>query len=137
MSTFTLRGRLGPGEKKSLVVDDGRFNHGMIVKEFHVWGLNNQSEAQMTLNIESENAGATFDASNSSQIGWAAQIGAGGTPAMTFFSLIDPDHVVVRDLILNNFGTAEGNYLVIMESISLSDDQAIMALIKERHQDDI
>ena len=137
MSTHTLRGRLAGNSKKSLVIDDGRFNHGMIVKEFHVWGLTNQSEAEMTLNLEKENVGTNFDASNTSQIGWAAQIGAGGTPAMTFFSLIDPDHVVVRDLVLNNFGSTEGNYLVILESVALSDDQAIMALIKERHQDDI
>ena len=136
MNTFTLRGRLGAGEKKSLVVDDGRFNHGMIVKEFHVWGLTNQSQAEMTLNIESDNAGTNFDASNSSQIGWGAQIGAVGTVSMTFFSLIDPDHVVVRDLILNNFGTDAGNYMVILEPIDLSDDQAIMALIKEKMQDD-
>ena len=137
MRVLTLRGRLANGEKKDLIIDDGRLNHGMKIKEFHVWGLDNDSGCEMTLCLNTENVGAAFDASNGNQIAWAAQAGAAGVPAQYNFSLIDPNHVVVQDLVLTNFGSTTGNYLVIMEQVSLSDDQAILALIKERQQDDL
>jgi len=137
MKVLTLRGRLANGEKKDLIIDDGRLNHGMKIKSFHVWGIDNDSGAEMTLCFNTESVGSNFDASNGNQIAWASQAGAAGVPAQYNFSLIDPNHVVVQDLILNNFGATVGNYLVIMEQVSLSDDQAILALIKERQQDDL
>ena len=137
MKTYTLRGRLANGEKKLLVVDDGRLNHGMKVKEFHVWGVDFDSLAEMTLCLNEENVGAQFDASNGNQIAWSSQAGAPGVPTQYNFSLIDPNHVVVQDLVLNNFGTQIGNYMVILEPVTLSDDEAILALIKERQQDDL
>jgi len=137
MKTYSLRGRIAAGTKKELIVDDGRFNHGMIVKEFHVWGDDNDSRAQAALCLRSDNVGANWDASNGNQIAWAAQQGAGGTPDISVFSLIDPDHIVVQDLVLNNFGSTLANYLVILEARTLSDDQAILALIKERGQNDL
>lgn len=137
MKVLTLRGRLDNGEKKDLIIDDGRLNHGMKIKEFHVWGIDNDSGAEMTLCLGTENVGSQFDASNGNQIAWASQAGAAGVPAQYNFSLIDPNHVVVQDLVLNNFGSTAGNYLVIMEQVTLSDDQAILALIKERQQDDL
>ena len=137
MKIFSLRGRLANGEKKDLVIDDGRLNHGMKIKEFHVWGIDNDSAAEMTLCLNEENVGSQFDASNGNQIAWASQTGAAGVPTNSSFSLIDPNHVVVQDLVLNNFGGTVGNYLVILEAITLTDDQAILALIKERQQDDL
>ena len=53
------------------------------------------------------------------------------------FSLIDPNHIVIRNLVINNFGSEMANYMVIMEAVSLTDDEAIIALIKERQQDDL
>ena len=137
MRTHTLRGRLANGEKKDLIIDDGRLNHGMKIKEFHVWGIDNDSSAEMALCLNTENVGSQFDASNGNQIAWASQTGAAGVPTNSSFSLIDPNHVVVQDLVLNNFGSTTGNYLVILEQVTLSDDQAILALIKERQQDDL
>lgn len=137
MRTHTLRGSLAGGEKKNLIIDDGRHNHGMKIKEFYVWGVDNDSGAEMTLCFSPEQVGSNFDASNGNQIAWAAQAGAAGVPAQYNFSLIDPNHVIVQDLVLNNFGTTIGNYMVIMEQVSLTDDQAILALIKERQQDDL
>jgi len=134
--TFTLRGQLAGGAKKDLIVDDGRFNHGMIVKEFYVWAITAGDDAEMALCLREDNPGTNWDASNSNQIGWASQVGTAGSRTM-LFNLVDPDHVIVRDLVLNNFGSTLGNYLVILEAKELSDDQAILALIKERGQDDL
>jgi hypothetical protein len=53
----------------------------------------------------------------------------------------DPEHVVLRDLYIQ--GTVSGaggssviNYLIELEMIELTDDQAVLTLIKERSQDD-
>jgi len=137
MKVFTLRGRIPNGEKKTIIIDDGRLTHGMKIKEFHVWGVDFDSFAEMTLCLNEENVGSQFDASNGNQIAWAAQAGAAGVPTTEHFSLIDPNHVIVQDLVINNFGASVGNYMVILEAITLSDDQAILALIKERQQDDL
>ena len=138
MSLHTLRGRVPASTKKTIIIDDGRLNHGMKVKEFHVWGVDYDSHAEMALCLNEINAGAQWDASNGNQIAWACQSGAiAPPPSMSHFSLIDPNHVVIQDLIINNFGITDGNYLVILEQIKLSDDQAIIALIKERQQDDL
>jgi len=136
MRKYTLRGSLAGNTKKILILDDGRFNHGMIVKEFYVWCPRAGDDCEMALCLRADNTGSTWDAANSNQIGWAAQIGT-GTTQMEQFSLIDPDHIIVQDLVLNNFGAGDGNYLVILEPKTLTDDQAIMALIKERGQDDL
>ena len=137
MRLHTLRGQMQPSSKRVLIIDDGRLNHGMKIKEFHVWGIDNDSGAEMSLNLNEENVGSNWDAANGNQIAWSSQAGAAGVPSQYNFSLIDPNHVVVQYLVLNNFGSTVGNYLVIMEQVSLSDDQAILALIKERQQDDL
>ena len=137
MSLHTLRGQMQPSSKRVLIIDDGRLNHGMKIKEFHVWGVDNDSGAEMTLNLNEESVGSNWDASNGNQIAWSSQVGAAGVPSQYNFSLIDPNHVVIQDLVINNFGTAVGNYLVILEKIKLSDDEAIIQLIKERQQDDL
>jgi len=137
MSLHTLRGQMQPSTKRVLIIDDGRLNHGMKIKEFHVWGIDNDSGAEMSLNLNEENVGSNWDASNGNQIAWSSQAGAMGVPTQNNFSLIDPNHVVIQDLVINNFGTTVGNYLVILEKIKLSDDEAIIQLIKERQQDDL
>jgi len=137
MNLHTLRGQMQPSSKRVLIIDDGRLNHGMKIKEFHVWGVDNDSGAEMTLNLNEESVGSNWDASNGNQIAWSSQAGAAGVPSQYNFSLIDPNHVVIQDLVINNFGSTIGNYLVILEKISLSDDQAIIQLIKERQQDDL
>jgi hypothetical protein len=54
--------------------------------------------------------------------------------------IIDPDHVVIMDLWVlayTNGSDDRVNYLVELEPIELTDDQAILSLIKERSQDDL
>ena len=137
MSLHTLRGQMQPSSKRVLIIDDGRLNHGKKIKEFHEWGIDNDSGAEMSLNLNEENVGSNWDAANGNQIAWSSQAGAAGVPSQYNFSLIDPNHVVIQDLVINNFGSTVGNYLVILEKIKLSDDEAIIQLIKERQQDDL
>ena len=55
MSLPTLRGQMQPSTKRVLIIDDGRLNHGKKIKEFHEWGIDNDSGAEMSLNINEEN----------------------------------------------------------------------------------
>ncbi len=136
MRTRTLRGRVDSLETKRLILDDGQFNQGMKVKEFHVFsrGQGTSEDPSCILGLDYD-LGNDYDASDNRQIGWAGQSTSDGSRIMTF-SLIDPDHVVLRDLYIYNIRNEPGNYLIILEPVSLSDDEAILQLIKERSQDD-
>jgi hypothetical protein len=105
----------------------------MVVKEFHVWSRNEVEDPQCVLALSEDNIGSEFDASNSNQIGWGYVSQAATTT--TRFNLIDPDHVIVRDLFISNVTSVVANYLVILESKTISDDEAILQLIKEGQQD--
>ena len=137
MRIRTLRGRVDGLQTKRLIVDDGRLNHGMRVKEFHVWApsVAGSTDVECALGLDYDMA-AEQDASDNRQIGWAAQT-TSATSRVMQFSLLDPDHIVINDLYINNFSDDEANYLVILEPVELTDDQAILALIKERSQDDL
>jgi len=136
----TLRGRLATDELRRLIVDDGNFNHAFRVVEFQVFPAAPSGGAQICPVILSldYDANADFDASDSRQIGWSIS-NFDGAGQFSFFSpaVLDPDHVIVRDLWIKNTGQLdEVNYLITLEAVDISDDQAILQLIKERSQDD-
>ncbi len=136
MRSRTLRGRVTAQETKRLIVDDGMFNHGMKVKEFHVWAISQASNEDPVciLGLDSDMNGE-WDASDNRQIGWAAQT-TSASSRIAQFNLIDPDHIVIQDLYIYNFSdTEEANYMVVLEPVMLTDDEAILQLIKERSQD--
>jgi len=137
MKMRTLRGRVAAGETKRLIVDDGRLNHGMKVKEFHVWAISKSSsdDPECSLGLDYDMS-PNWDASDNRQIAWAGMTTTQTTRLMDF-SLIDPDHIVIQDLWIQNFSSDPANYLVILEPVELTDDQAILSLIKERSQDDL
>lgn len=135
MRTHTLRGNLPAQTTRRLIVDDGRFTNGMIVKEFYVWvksiASNEDPECYLSKQPSTLNA---FDASDGDQIGWAAQTSTQGTRLMDF-SVVDPDHVIVQDLYIRNIAATEtANYLIVLEETSLSEDEAVLQLIKEVSQ---
>lgn len=139
MKRRTMRGILTGGELRRLVVDDGNFNHGYKVTEFHVFATSftGNRDCQAVLGLDYDMV-QSFNASDNRQIGWGSQANGSGTDGtIGTFSLIDPDHVVIRDLYVANFGSDDANYLVILEPITLNNDQAILTLIKERSQDDL
>ena len=134
MKRHTLRGRVEAGEVKRLIVDDGRLTHAMKVDEFHVWAISLASgddpECSLGLNYD---LGPNWDASDNRQIAWAAQTTTATTRMMTF-ELVDKDHLVNQDLYINNFSAHPANYLITLTAVTLSDDEAILTLIKEASQ---
>jgi len=139
MKRRTLRGRLATNELRQLIVDDGRLNQGYRVVSFVVFpyapaGATQQTPVTLGLDYD---MGPNMDASDSRQIGWAVTVYGTGSLEGNNISVIDPNHVIIRDLwIRNENGVDQVNYLIELEYVELTDDQAVLTLIKERSQDD-
>jgi hypothetical protein len=133
----TLRGLLPGNQSKRLVVDDGRLNHGYIVKEFYAWttSISGQRNAELTLSLN-KNTPSSWRADDGGQIGWAGMVtDVGGVESLQSFSLIDPDHVVLRDLYISSFNADDSNYMVVLETLDLTENETILTLVKEDFND--
>jgi len=141
MKTRTLRGIIPEGTIKRLIVNDGQLNQGYKITRFVIAPdasfSNNDCFATLSL---SKNSQVKWNWGDSRQIAWAAS-NVNGTGALTApYEVLDPDHIVVQDLYLQGQVSSAGgssliNYLVELEPVTLSDDQAVITLIKERSQD--
>lgn len=143
MKRRTLRGQFIEGETKRLILDDGRLNHGYKVVSFVIAGDTSTSagDAYATLSLDFD-APLAWDWGDNRQIGWASTNVSATSGADAPFTVLDPDHVVIMDLWIQ--GTVAGaggstpiNYLIELEPVELTNDQAILSLIKERSQDDL
>jgi hypothetical protein len=139
----TLRGQFVEGETKRLIVDDGRLNHGYKVVRFVIAGdpASSGNDAFATLSLDYD-APVIWNWGDNRQIGWASTNVVGTSGLEPPFSVLDPDHVVIMDLyVQGSVGGAGGssviNYLIELEPMELTNDQAILTLIKERSQDDL
>lgn len=136
----TLRGQLtvtgGGVGKTQIVVDDGRINVGYKVTGFFLW-LDSASNASFaaSLSMSEVIAGSGMDASDNSQIGWV-YVAPNGSDSVLKEYILDPDHVIVRDLFIQLSGAPNDtyNYMVVAEEYELSDNEAIMGIIKEGDQ---
>jgi hypothetical protein len=138
MRIRSLRGRLDDTNVKQLVVDDGRLTHGYKVKSFQVWVDGGAADGVYAVLGKEYDMGAGGDAGDARQIAWAGNAwNTGSTPTSSSFQVIDPDHVVVQDLYIQRINPSDAcNYLVVLETMELTNDESILQLIKERSQDD-
>ncbi|MGB0377649.1 MAG: hypothetical protein ACPGGE_02425 [Poseidonia sp.] len=142
MKRRTLRGQVIEGNVKRLIVDDGRLTRGYRVTKFVIAGdpSSSANDAYGTLALDYDSPRA-WDWGDNRQIAWAStniQATAGSQP---FFELVDPNHVVLQDLYIqaqvgSGTGASVCNYLIVLEPMELTNDEAILTLIKERSQDD-
>jgi hypothetical protein len=139
----TLRGQVEEGTNKRLIVDDGRLNHGYKVVRFVIACTPSASgfDSYATLSLDIDSA-KEWDWGDNRQIGWASTNAPSTGSLDAPFSVIDPDHIVIQDLFIQGQvqsagGTDPINYLIELEPVTLTDDQAIITLIKERSQDDL
>jgi len=152
----TLRGQITPvGGKasKNLILNDQLINRGLRVTGFFVWpetaASNTQTFNAILSYAELGDANVEMNAGDNTQIGWAFQMQTGSiastapdVPSVApstsgfFNQLIDPDHIINRDLFisLRNSTTRTYNYMVVCELLELSDDEAIITIIKENSQ---
>lgn len=143
MKYHTLRGRITEGVVERLVIDDGRLTHAMKITKFvvapDVTAAGNDCVASLSTNA---NFTTLWDFSDNNQIAWAGLTGTGVAAPNQEFSLVDRDHIVVRDLyifgqVLGAGGTDQINYYIEMEAVEIKEFEAAVALIKERSQGDL
>lgn len=138
MKIRTLRGHLTDTNVHRIIVDDGRLNHGYIIKEFYVWPLGSSADGVFAV------LGTQYDmlsgarADDNRQIAWAGSTwSSSGTPTTGNWGIVDPQHVVNTDLYIQAINVDETNYLIVLEPITMTEDETILQLIKERSQDDL
>ena len=146
-STRTLRGQVevvGGKADKQLILNDQLINRGLRITGFFVWP--EQVGAPVICNAvlsyaqfpSSEN----MNAADNRQIAWNYFIGAQGAPPTStdayseVVRLIDPDHIINRDLFLcmRQSTNQTFNYLIVCELETLTNDEAIITIIKENSQ---
>ena len=140
MKTHTFRGKLNASEQRRLIIDDGRFQHGMKIRELYLFPVEDGGTQLTTVTLATQyDSSAGMDAEDNRQIGWGV-VGystSGGTQVQAL-TVVDPDRVIVRDLYVRNNNVNDPvNFLIVMEAITMTDEQAILQLIKERSQDDL
>jgi len=135
--TRTLRGQLevlggATTARRNLIAADGLINYGLRITNFQVWPVDPANDFISILSYETIPAGSQMNASDNRQFGWT--VGNGGDNVLTAF--LDPDHIINRDMFLSMVQTAPGvyNYLIEMQVYELTDDEAIISIIKETSQ---
>jgi hypothetical protein len=137
----------------NVVQDDTRFNHGFRVKKFVISyefpydsGAGSR-DCYGTLATHAEALPSPFLAgvvqwnwADRRQVAWTSTNMIGDSNVEFLPNLVDPTHVVVRDLYLGiTAATATGsttfNYYIELEELPLTDNEAVMAIIQEESQD--
>jgi hypothetical protein len=136
----TLRGNItASGQRKTLIVDDGRLTHGHRITSIRMWPARSGQVGDISCTLATTGVAASLpmDASNNGQIAWVY------SPFNTsqgngFESVLDPNHIVVEELVLiADFGVAftDGvNYMITLEPIMLTDSESAVVQIKARQQ---
>jgi hypothetical protein len=132
----TLRGQIevtgGGVGKKNLIVADGLVNYGLKITKFQIWAVNVTDIFNGILSYNIISSGTQMNASDNRQFAWT--VGNGSAEINNEF--IDPDHIINRDCFLTLVNSAVGtyNYLIEAQVVELSDDEAIITIIKETSQ---
>lgn len=130
----TLRGYMPYGiTRRRLLTYDQNLNYAYKVLKFEIMpsGASLLQDSQATLGLDEDVN--TINFGDNRQIGWAV------LNSNQYYSIVDPDHLVIGDLYLN-IAVAQDvimNYMVTIEQVEVSDVEAVMTLIKERSQDDL
>jgi hypothetical protein len=143
MKRRTLRGIAESGISKRLIVDDGRLNHGFRVVRFEIFPVDvtsGASDCSGVLALDYDGTTQEWRADDNRQIAWSSTTMSTSYSVNNKTDVIDPDHVVIMDLYVQAYTNGSDtriNYLIEIEPVELSNDQAILSLIKERSQDDL
>ena len=135
-----------------LVVDDGNYNDAWQVKRFVISyeaPFDAASGSRDCYGVLATHADAIpspivttsviWNWEDRRQVAWSSTNQIGDSLVEILPDVIDPMHVVVRDLYLGitaltATGTTRFNYFVELERVTLSDHQSVMALIQEEGQ---
>jgi len=132
----TLRGQIevtgGGVARKNLITADGLINYGLQIETFQVWAVDTANVFTSILSYDTLSSGTEMNAGDNRQFGWTV----GNGSAEIHSNFLDPDHIINRDMFLSlvNSDTGIYNYLIEMAVVELTDDEAIISIIKETSQ---
>ena len=135
-----LRGQLADGETRRLIVDDGNFNDGWTIVHFVVAGDGQTStECNAKICLDSGVPGPAWNWGDNREVAWASTRQTAESTWGGWEGAIDPNNVIIQDAFITGQSSNGSviNYMVTIERVVLSDDQAILGLIQERAQDDL
>ena len=128
----TLRGQLTSGETRRILIDDGDFTHGFIVRALEISPVNPLDETNSAATSAILHIAATpqseFDWGSPVQVAWATY----NTNPVNTLTVIDPDHVVVQELYITNLNATNPlNYMIHIEDKMLGPARAVLQMVKE------
>jgi len=150
----TLRGQVtvsGNKADQQLILNDQLINRGLRVTGFFVWPDvatkdSDRSFSAILSYAQLADANVRMNAGDNSQLGWSWNVQAKEDtsipPGLPYASsgylnqLIDPDHIINRDLFIafRFSSNATYNYMIVCEMVELDDNEAIITIIKENSQ---
>ena len=140
----TLRGTIevvgGGVGKANLIAADGLVNYGLKINRFTMWPETSIGGIARVftgiLSLDTITPGENMNAGDNRQFAWMFGSTVSGGSTLVPREIIDPDHIVNRDLFLTMDNTTNGiyNYLIEAQVVELTDDEAIITIIKETSQ---
>lgn len=134
----TLRGTLAPNEIRQLVVDDGIFTNGLRITYFSVW------QSELIAGLIAIGCLSTNDfiintdplpANDPAVFAWSAMSTGNITDVqLATFDRLDPDHVINEELFIHNRVGTSLEYLIIAEPYTMSEDEGVLQLVKNKQQ---
>jgi len=136
----TIRGEVfvvGGQGKKNLILADGLVNYGLKITNFKIWKQDQMNAFEMSaiLSLDVINPAMLAEAGDNRQFAWSTMERSASVIILPSSTIIDPDHIINRDLFLNlNATDGRYNYLIEAQVVELTDDEAIITIIKETSQ---
>jgi hypothetical protein len=139
---YTVRGQLsGDGDPPFNRIDlfDGRFDTGYRITKFRIWPASWSTDTADSFAILFTDDGVSAnaflpDASDNSQIGWAANGTTVSEEITPEFTLIDRDNMVVQDLYISIRSDVGVNYYIEMDKYEFTDWQGALSMVRNRSQ---
>jgi hypothetical protein len=136
---YTVRGDVPDGGVGRVILFDGRFDTGYVIKSFYIFPrdpTSGNSDSFGCLATEEGAATSNWVASDNRQIAWATanMLGYGSDQPTT---LIDPDNLVVEDLWIygNDANDNPVNYIITMEKYEFTEWRGALAMVRNSAQD--
>lgn len=153
--TRVLRGEIQEynyGGAVNVIQNDQRFNHGFIIKDFRIASndpADSTAGSRDCVGVLATHADAIegtvstrigWNWGDRRQVAWTSTEHIGDSSVEWTNALIDPTHVVVRDLYVGvSAGSATSTriwcYYIELEEVALTDNQAVLAIVQEESQD--
>ena len=138
---YTARGFIPNATEERILLFDGTFKTGYRVTKFEIVIYdpdNSGTDGFGTLSTISDTSGQ-WVFTNGNQVGWAScnSVGSHTGPTAEPFNLIDRDNLIVEDLFVYaemNAGGGGMNYYIELDKYDISEDQAALAMVRNRQQ---